>query len=141
MSKLVDNPKGKGKINRFEKGESGNPKGRPKSLINELKRQGKLSDCQAKEIIQLALGADLGQLKKIFEEPDMMIYFRIIAGDLAECLRTKNFKRLREMIDTVYEKPKQKIEHEVPKQIRVVIEGDEAEGDESSAGGSETNED
>lgn len=126
MPELVDSPKG-GKMNRFKKGESGNPKGRPKTLISKLRKQGGLTKCEAEEIIRLALKADIKQLEELFKEPDMMVYARIVAGDISQSLVKKDFARLTKMLEQVYGKPKETIEHQTPKTIEIKIEGDEVE--------------
>jgi hypothetical protein len=108
MAKLIPGKYG-GKIQIWEKGESGNPKGRPKKLVPSMKVEGyKLTEIN--DTIQAIISMTMDELKLVWNNPNSTILEKTVAGALKKSLEKGNLESVETLINRVYGKPKDKID-------------------------------
>lgn len=95
---------------RWKKGESGNPKGRPKKLFkqlaDELSKEGyeRVTAQQVRESIEMILGLDEQALKRIQADPDQPVLFKILIKGMAG---KRGVETIEKMLDRVHGRPTQ----------------------------------
>lgn len=120
MAKLIPGKYG-GKIQIWEKGESGNPKGRPKKLVPSMKVEGyKLTEIN--DTIQSIISMTMDELKQIWDNPKSTILEKTVAGALKKSLEKGNLESVETLINRVYGKPKEKIDIESKTESSIKIQ-------------------
>ena len=108
MSNLVEGRNG-GKMNRWNRGESGNPKGRPKKLVPSMKVEGyKLTEIN--DTIQALVSMNVKDLKSVYENPNATILEKTVAAALRKSLEEGDLDSIETLMNRVYGKPKEKME-------------------------------
>ena len=106
-----------GKVNRFEKGETGNPNGRPKklvsSLIAQLKEEGYegVTNGQISDVISLLLNLNKDRVKQLAEDAKQPIYVQRISRRLVTATDKEIGDFIDKQLDRAHGKPKQVNEH------------------------------
>jgi hypothetical protein len=94
---------------RWKKGESGNPKGRPKKPVLQMKVIGyKLAEIN--DTIQLMCSMTAEELKTIWENPNATILEKTIASALRKGIEKGNLDSVETLLNRVYGKPKEKMD-------------------------------
>jgi hypothetical protein len=107
MANKLDN------LNPFKKGQSGNPKGRPKMTVSVILDQFKTegyeipSSTQIKNTYLYLTTMPQDQLKKIVDDKECPMLFRICASNI---LSKKGFEIVEKMLDRAIGKPTQRTE-------------------------------
>ena len=102
-----------GKVNRFEKGETGNPNGRPKklvsSLIAQLKEEGYegVTNGQISDVISLLLNLEKDRVKQLAEDAKQPIYVQRISRRLVTATDKEIGDFIDKQLDRAHGKPKQ----------------------------------
>ncbi|CAB4136847.1 hypothetical protein UFOVP1479_24 [uncultured Caudovirales phage] len=108
MSELIPGRNG-GSIRRWSKGESGNPKGRPKKLVPSMKVEGyKLTEIN--DTIQALVSMNVKDLKSVYENPNATILEKTVAAALRKSLEEGDLDSIETLMNRVYGKPKEKME-------------------------------
>ena len=108
MGTIVEGKNG-GKMNRWNKGESGNPKGRPKKLVPSMKVEGyKLTEIN--DTIQALVSMNVKDLKSVYENPNATILEKTVAAALRRSLEEGDLNSIETLMNRVYGKPKEKME-------------------------------
>jgi len=114
--KDVDGRNG-GKIKQAEKGETGNPNGRPKklvsSLIAQLKEEGYegVTNGQISDVISLLLNLEKDRVKQLAEDAKQPIYVQRISRRLVTATDKEIGDFIDKQLDRAHGKPKQVNEH------------------------------
>ncbi len=119
MGKLVKQEHG-GAVNQFEKGQSGNPNGRPRKYISLLKEQGYKAS-EVNDTIQALMAMDLEELKSVWDNPKATILEKTIAGAMRKSLEKGSLYSLDTLLTRVYGKPKETSTVENTGKIEFVI--------------------
>jgi len=116
---------GKGQIEpRWEKGQSGNPKGRPKKIETILKdhfldeHNLKLSKSQVQDMIQVILGKNKKELIELAKNDELPFWVSLIAKKAERDFSKGSIHILDVLFDRVYGKPKEEINQTI-QQIEV----------------------
>lgn len=116
---------GKGQIEpRWEKGESGNPNGRPKKYVSALKEQG-YKNSEINDCILVMISMDLDELKDVWQNPRATILEKTIANALRKSLEKGSLYSIEVLLSRAVGKPKESIDHttngETMRDIQVTI--------------------
>jgi len=130
VAKKIEQEHG-GAINRFEKGDVGNPKGRPKNtetLIQEFfleEHNLKISKGQSQEILKVLLGKTKDELVELAKNPEMPWPVAMIVNKIHRDFKKGSMHALELIWDRVYGKPKEEVEQTVnggkPDKVEIVI--------------------
>ena len=122
MAKKIEQEHG-GAIQNWEKGESGNPNGRPRKYVSLLKEQGyKLSEIN--DSIQAMMAMDLEELKQVWDNPKATVLEKTIANAMRKSLEKGSLYSLETLLTRVYGKPKEQMDINTENKVEVVfIEG------------------
>jgi hypothetical protein len=119
VGKLIKQEHG-GAVNQFEKGQSGNPNGRPRKYVSLLKEQGyKLSEIN--DTIQNMMAMDVSELQKVNENPKATIMEKTVAAAMIKSLKNGSLFSLETLLTRVYGKPKETTAVENSGKIEFVI--------------------
>ncbi len=119
MAKIVKQNHG-GAIQRWDKGESGNPNGRPRKYVSLLKEQGyklaEVNDC-----IQAIMAMDMNELKAVWDNPKATVLEKTIANALRKSLEKGSLYSIDTLLNRVYGKPKETSQVTTDGKIEVVF--------------------
>jgi len=119
MAKIVEQQHG-GAIQVWEKGESGNPNGRPRKYVSLLKEQGyKLSEIN--DTIQNMMAMDLEELKGVFENTKATILEKTVANAMKKSLEKGSLYSIETLLTRVYGKPKEQMDINTDNKIEIVF--------------------
>ena len=119
MARVVKQKHG-GAIQRWDKGESGNPNGRPKKYVTLLKEQGyKLSEVN--DTIQTIMSMDMEELKQVWDNPKATVLEKTIANALRKSLEKGSLYSIDTLLNRVYGKPKETSQVTTDGKIEVVF--------------------
>jgi hypothetical protein len=119
VGKLIKQEHG-GAVNQFEKGQSGNPNGRPRKYVSLLKEQGyKLSEIN--DTIQNMMAMDVSELQKVNDNPKATIMEKTVAAAMIKSLKNGSLFSLETLLTRVYGKPKETTAVENSGKIEFVI--------------------
>jgi len=109
---------------RWQKGESGNPNGRPKKYVSALKEQG-YKNSEINDCILVMISMDLDELKEVWQNPRATILEKTIANALRKSLEKGSLYSIETLLSRAVGKPKESIDHttngETMRDIQVTI--------------------
>ncbi len=122
MARKIEQEHG-GIIQNWEKGESGNPNGRPRKYVSLLKEQGyKLSEIN--DSIQAMMAMDLQELKQVWDNPKATVLEKTIANAMRKSLEKGSLYSLETLLTRVYGKPKEQMDINTDNKVEIVfVEG------------------
>ena len=102
---------GKGQIEpRWEKGESGNPNGRPRKWITELKESGYKSS-EVNDCIMVLLSMTIEELADVYKNPKATILEKTVANALKRSIEKGSLYSLDTLLNRAVGRPKESIDH------------------------------
>ena len=103
-----------------EKGETANPKGRPRKYVSQLREQGyKLAEVN--DTIQTIMSMDLDELKQVWDNPKATILEKTVANALMTSLKKGSLYSIDTLLTRVYGKPKEQQDVNMDQKIEVVF--------------------
>ena len=103
----------------FEKGQSGNPNGRPRKYTTLLREQGyKLSEVN--DTIQAMMTMTMDELKEVWNNPEATILEKTIANAMKRSLDRGSLYSIDTLLTRVYGKPKENTQ--VVQEGKIVVE-------------------
>tara|TARA_R110002096_G_scaffold268996_1_gene462783 strand:+ start:73 stop:426 length:354 start_codon:yes stop_codon:yes gene_type:complete len=96
----------------FKKGQSGNPKGRPKKWVSTLRDSGyKMSEVRDCILVMMAMTMD--ELKDAFENPNATALEKTVAGAIRKSITKGSLYSMETLMDRVFGKPRETIDSQV----------------------------
>ena len=107
----------------FVKGQSGNPNGRPRKYVTQLKAQGyRLSEIN--DTIQAMMSMNSEELKSVYDNPNATILEKTIANAMNKSLNKGSLYSIDTLLTRVYGKPEEQYDIQQDTKIEVVfVEG------------------
>lgn len=97
---------------QFKKGQSGNPKGRPKKFVTLLKEMG-YKRSEINDTIQAMLAMDMEELKDVWDDKRATILEKTIASAMKRSIEKGSLYSMETLLSRVFGMPKQEIEQTV----------------------------
>lgn len=96
----------------FKKGQSGNPKGRPKKFVTLLKEMG-YKRSEINDTIQAMLAMDMAELKDVWDDKNATILEKTIASAMKKSIEKGSLYSMETLLSRVFGMPKQEIEQTI----------------------------
>jgi hypothetical protein len=93
----------------FEKGQSGNPNGRPRKYVTLLVDQG-YKRSEINDTIQNMMAMTVDELKQVWDNPKATILEKTIASAMRKSIEKGTLYSLETLLSRVYGMPKQEVE-------------------------------
>ncbi|CAB4152316.1 hypothetical protein UFOVP603_3 [uncultured Caudovirales phage] len=93
-------------LNKFKKGQSGNPNGRPRKYVSLLVEQG-YKRSEINDTIQAMLSMTVEELKEVYTNPKATILEKTIANAMRKSLEKGTLYSLETLLSRVFGQPKQ----------------------------------
>lgn len=108
---------------KWQKGESGNPAGRPRKYVSTLKEQGyKLSEIN--DSIQAMMSMTIEELKAVWNNPDATVLEKTVANAMRKSLEKGSLYSIETLLTRVYGKPKEQMDINTDNKVEIVfVEG------------------
>jgi hypothetical protein len=112
---------------RWKKGESGNPKGRPKKIDNKLsdyffsEHNLKLSKSQTQEIINSIIGKNRKELQQLAKDEDLPFWVAMLAQKAQKDFQKGSIDLIELLWNRIYGTPNQNIQEETTQTIRQFV--------------------
>lgn len=116
----------------FQKGESGNPNGRPRKYVTTLAANG-YKRSEINDTIQAMMAMTIEELKGVYENPSATILEKTIAGAMRKSLEKGTLYSLETLLSRVYGQPKQEVAASITPQP--IWQGVKLEVDSDNHGG------
>ncbi len=97
---------------KWEKGQSGNPKGRPRKYVSQLTELG-YKKSEVTDTIQAMMAMTMDELKTVWENPQATILEKTVANAMRKSLEKGSLYSLETLLSRVYGSPKQETQTEV----------------------------
>lgn len=94
----------------FKKGESGNPNGRPRKWISDLKEKG-YKPSEVNDCILVMLSMTLEELAEVYKNPKATIMEKTVANALKKSLEKGSLYSIDTLLNRAVGKPKESIDH------------------------------
>lgn len=93
----------------WKPGQSGNPSGRPRKYVSELKEQGyKLSEVN--DAIQALMSMTLDELKEVWNNPKATVLEKTVANAIRKSIEKGSLDSLETLLSRVFGRPKEKVD-------------------------------
>ena len=99
-----------GYLRVWEKGESGNPKGRPKKIHPQFMTTQTYKLCEINDTIQHIVGMNEEQLQNLIDDPNATVLEKTVANSLRKSLSKGRLDSLETLLNRVYGKPNEKVD-------------------------------
>jgi hypothetical protein len=93
----------------FQKGQSGNPNGRPKKFVTLLKENG-YKQSEINDTIQSLMALTIDELKAVHEDKDATILEKTIANALFKSWKKGSLYSIETLLSRTFGKPKEQME-------------------------------
>ena len=108
---------------RWKKGESGNPNGRPRKYVSQLRELGyKLSEIN--DTIQVMMAMDMEELKSVWDNPKATVLEKTIAAAIRKSIEKGSLYSLETLLTRVYGKPRENADVKTEMTIRLIDDDD-----------------
>ena len=108
---------------KFKPGESGNPNGRPRKYVSQLRELGyKLSEIN--DTIQVMMAMDMEELKSVWNNPKATVLEKTIAAAIRKSIEKGSLYSLETLLTRVYGKPRENADVKTEMTIRLIDDDD-----------------
>lgn len=102
----------------FKKGQSGNPKGRPRKFVCLLKDMG-YNKQDVDTTIQNMMAMSITELAEVFKDENATVLEKTIANAIKKGIEKGNLYSLETLLNRLYGSPKQDINHDIEQTLTV----------------------
>jgi len=88
----------------FQKGQSGNPNGRPRKYVSELREQG-YSNSEVADAIKVLLSMDLEELKEVYTNPKATVLEKVVASAIKKDIEKGQLHSIEMLLNRAHGKP------------------------------------